>query len=229
VARLRSRKAQTFDVPIQDMLLRITAPPDYYEEARASAMSFWEQLQSYGIRNPAFRTSKRPLTEIPEDAPEICRRMIEVASGVGVGPMFTFAGALTEHVGRTLNRFVPDVVIVNGGDYFIATRKPSKLTVYQRDESPLSVVINPDRCPMGVFTTMGNVHSPADTADGVAVLAESCMLADAAAAAVLAILNRPESFAGALAFLRKLKGVYGGIVLHEDRIGVAGGVEIVAA
>jgi ApbE superfamily uncharacterized protein (UPF0280 family) len=119
-------------------------------------------------------------------------------------------------------------VIVNGGDYFIATRKPSKLTVYQGD-SPMSVVIRPELCPIGVFTTMGNLNSPAETAEGVVVLAESCMLADAAAAAVLAILRRPESFAGALAFLRKLKGVHGGIVLHEDRIGVAGGVEIVAA
>jgi uncharacterized protein len=222
------RKSQSFDVPVQDMVLRITAPPDFYEEARAAAMSFWEQLQSYGIRNPEFRTSKRPLAEVPENAPEVVRRMITIASGVGVGPMFTFPGALTDHVGTTLNRFVPELVIVNGGDYFIATKKASKLTVFHRDGEPMSVVIRPERCPMGVYTTMGNLQTPADTADGVIVLATSCILADAAAAGVLAILKRPESFAGALTFLRHLKGVHGGIVIHEDRIGVAGNVEISA-
>jgi ApbE superfamily uncharacterized protein (UPF0280 family) len=223
-----SRKPQTFDVPVHDMVLRITAPPDYYEEARAAAMGFWEQLQAYGIRNPAFRTSKRPLDEVPEDAPEIVRGMVETASAVGVGPMFTFAGALTEHVGRTLGQFVPDVVIVNGGDYFINARKPSKLTVYRRGDEPLSVVVRPSQCPMGIYTTMGSLHPPARTVDGVAVLANSCVLADAAAAGVMAILRRPESFAGALAFLRRLGGVYGGLVVHGDRIGVAGGVEIAA-
>jgi ApbE superfamily uncharacterized protein (UPF0280 family) len=220
------RKPQTFDVPVQDMVLRITAPPDYYEEARAAAMGFWEQLQAYSIRNADFRTSKRPLPAVPDDAPEVCRRMIETATQVGVGPMFTFAGALTEHVGRTLVPFVPEIVIVNGGDYFIATRKPSKLTIYQRHDEPISVVIRPERCPMGVYTTMGSLHSPADTADGVAVLADSCILADAAAAGVMAILRRPESFPGALSFLRRLKGVYGGVVVQGERIGVAGGVEI---
>jgi ApbE superfamily uncharacterized protein (UPF0280 family) len=226
---MRRKAPQSFDVPVHDMVLRVNAPLDYYEEARAAAMGFWEQLQSYGIRNPAFRTSKRPLESIPEDAPEIVRRMVEISSSVGVGPMFTFPGALTEHVGRTLERFVPDIVVVNGGDYFITSRKPSKLTVYQRgDESPLSVVIRPSQCPMGIYTTMGSVHAPSDTVDGVAILANSCILADAAAAGVMAILKRPESFAGALAFLRRLKGVYGGLVVHEDRIGVAGGVEIAA-
>jgi ApbE superfamily uncharacterized protein (UPF0280 family) len=154
--------------------------------------------------------------------------MIETATQVGVGPMFTFAGALTEHVGQTLVRFVPEIVIVNGGDYFIATRKPAKLTIHQRGDAPLSVVIRPERCPMGVYTTMGSFHTPAETADGVAVLADSCILADAAAAAVMAIMRRPESFTGALSFLRRLKGVYGGIVMQGERIGVAGGVEIAA-
>lgn len=222
------RRPQTFDVPVHDMVLRITAPPDYFEEARAAAMGFWEQLQAYGIRNPGFRTSKRPLDQVPEDAPEVVRDMVEIASAVGVGPMFTFAGALTEHVGRTLARFVPDVVIVNGGDYYITARKPSKLTVFQGVGAPLSVVVRPSQCPMGIYTTMGSLHTPADTVDGVAVLANSCVLADAAAAGVMAILRRPESFAGALAFLRRLNGVYGGLVIHRERIGVAGGVEIAA-
>ncbi len=221
------RKAQSFDVPVHDMVLRITAPLDYYEEARAAAMGFWEQLQAFALRNPEFRMSKRPLA-VQEGAPAIIREMVESSGRVGVGPMFTFPGALTEQVGRTLHRALPELVIVNGGDYYVVTKKPKKLLVHQRQGEPLSVVIRPQRCPLGVYTTLGNAHTPADTVDGVVVVADSCILADAAAAGVMAILRRPESFAGALAFLRRIPGIHGGIVMHEDRIGVAGGVEIAA-
>jgi ApbE superfamily uncharacterized protein (UPF0280 family) len=154
--------------------------------------------------------------------------MAAIAAGVGVGPMFTFHGAVTEHVGRTLGRSLSEVVVVNGGDYYVVSKKRAKLVVAQRRGEGLSVVIRPDLGPIGVYTTMGRLERPAETAESVVVLAESCILADAAAAAVMAILRRPESFAGALSFLRRLRGVHGGIVVHEDRIGVAGGVEIAA-
>jgi ApbE superfamily uncharacterized protein (UPF0280 family) len=64
--------------------------------------------------------------------------------------------------------------------------------------------------------------------DGIAILADSCMLADAAAAGVQAILPKDNGFASALTYLKKVKGVLGGVVVVGDRIGVAGGVEIAA-
>src|SRR6266508_2014910 len=79
---LRKRKLEHFDVPVQDMLLRVTGPEDFYVEVRAAGMLFWEQIQSYGIRNPAFRTTKRPL-EVPETAPAIIREMAQSAAAAG--------------------------------------------------------------------------------------------------------------------------------------------------
>ena len=63
--KLLKRRAKSFDIQVQDMVLHITAPDDFAEESRAAALSFWEQLQSYALRNPQFRTSKRPLDERP--------------------------------------------------------------------------------------------------------------------------------------------------------------------
>ena len=57
--KLLRRRAKTFDIQVQDLTLHITAPEDFAEESRAAALSFWEQLQSYGARDPDFRTSKR--------------------------------------------------------------------------------------------------------------------------------------------------------------------------
>ena len=65
---LLKRKPQSFNLQIQDFVLRVNAPREFYEECRAAALSMWEQLQSYSVRNPAFRTSKRPV-EVPENAP----------------------------------------------------------------------------------------------------------------------------------------------------------------
>ena len=59
--KLLRRRPRAFDIQIQDLTLHITAHEDYAEESRAAALSFWEQLQSYGLRDPDFRTSKRPL------------------------------------------------------------------------------------------------------------------------------------------------------------------------
>src|SRR5207249_8661862 len=90
---LLRRRSVHFDVPIQDMTLRITGPEELYEEARAAGMQFWEQVQSYAIRHPGFQSGKRPLP-VPEDGPMVIREMVGTAARAGVGPMFTFRGAL---------------------------------------------------------------------------------------------------------------------------------------
>ena len=59
--KLLKRRPKSFDIQVHDMVLHITASPEYAEESRASALSFWEQLQSYALRDPAFRESKRAI------------------------------------------------------------------------------------------------------------------------------------------------------------------------
>ena len=59
--KLLRRRARSFDIQVQDLTLHITAPEDFAEESRAAALSFWEQLEAYGTRDPDFRTSKRAL------------------------------------------------------------------------------------------------------------------------------------------------------------------------
>jgi uncharacterized protein len=228
---LRSkRKGQFFEVPVQDVVLRISGPrEELYEQARASGMHFWEQIQSYAIRNPAFRTSKGPLA-VPEDVPEIIRRMAEEAASASVGPMFTFQGALTEYVGRAIARSRDEVLVASGGDYFVVPKRRARLHVYPSlgGDGDLSVVVKPELGPQGVFTTAGRALLPAHTGDGVVVVATSCILADAAGAGTLAILSRPKSFRMALAYLRGLPGVHGGMIVRGRHIGVAGALELAA-
>jgi len=224
--RLLKRKPRSFDVQVHDVLLRITVSPDLEEESRAAALSFWEQIQSWSLQHPEFRTSKSVL-QVPQGAPDIVREMVGSAAAAGVGPTFTVKGALADLVGRFLATQVPELTVAVDGSFFIVTRKRMKLTVHRPDSgSPLSIVVDPRREGVGVATTLGARRAPG--ADGWAVLATSTMLAEAATAGLQALLPKPDGFRSALAYLQKVPGVLGGLVVSGERIGVAGGVEIAA-
>jgi ApbE superfamily uncharacterized protein (UPF0280 family) len=222
--RLFRRKPKSFDIQVQDMTLHITAPEDFAEESRAAALGFWEQLQSYVLRDPEFQASKRPLSEIAEDAPEIVKEMTGAASAAGVGPMFTFRGAVVDQVGRFLGEQLQEVTVACDGDYFLKARKRMKLAVKRRGGAPITISIPPTREGVGVSTTLGRGRGGGGP-DGLAVIAQSCMAADAAAAGVQALLPKPDGFGMSLHYLRRVPGVRGGVVVVGDRIGVAGGVE----
>lgn len=222
--KLLRRRAKAFDVQVQDLVLRITAPEDYAEESRASALSFWEQLQAYGLRDPEFRTSKRPLSRVAGDAPDIVREVVSAASAAGVGPMFTFRGAVVDQVGRFLAQQLSEVTVACDGDYFIKARKRLKLAVKRRGGEPITVALEPGP-GFGVSTTLGRGRAGAGP-DGLAVVATTCMLADAAAAGVQACLPKPDGFGMALHYLQRVPGVHGAVVVVGDRIGVSGTLEI---
>jgi ApbE superfamily uncharacterized protein (UPF0280 family) len=222
--RLLKRKPRTFEIQVQDMTLHIQAATNVDEESRAAALSFWEVLHAYSIRDPSFRESRRPV-KVSEDAPEIVREMAATAGRAGVGPMFSFQGAVTDHVGRFLAREVNEVTVNCGGDYFIRSRKRQKLTVVRRPGSPVAVVVPATREGVGISMASGNGRAEVD---GMAVLAESCMLAGAAAAGVHAILQKEDGLRMALVYLKKVPGVFGGVVFLGERIGMAGGVELAA-
>ncbi len=221
--KLLKRKPRTFEIQVQDMILHIQAATDMGEESRAAALSFWEQLHAYTVRDPRFRSSKRPL-EVPDDAPDIVREIVAAASRAGVGPMFAFQGAVTDHVGRFLAREANEVTVNCGGDYFIQSRKRQKLTVLRKPGTSVAIVVPSSRDGLGVAMSGGHGHP----LDGLAVLADSCMLANAVAAGVQAILPKDNGFAGALTYMRKVGGVLGGVMLVGEQIGMAGSVEIAA-
>ena len=224
--RLLRRRPKVFDIQVQDLVLRITAPDDLAEESRAAALSFWEHLQSYGLRHPDFNSSKRPLRQVAADAPEIVKEVVSTSSAAGVGPMFTFRGAVVDSVGRFLGQQVHDVTVACDGDYYIRAKKRMKVQVRRHGGAPITVALDGSR-GVGVSTTLGRGRGGRGP-DGLAVIAQSCMLADAAAAGVQACLAKPDGFGMALHYLQQVPGVRGGVVVVGDRIGVAGAVEIAA-
>jgi ApbE superfamily uncharacterized protein (UPF0280 family) len=222
--RLLRRKAKSFEIQVQDLVLRITANDDFAEESRAAALSFWEQLQSYALQHPEFRSSKRPLAAPAAEAPQIVREMVAAASAAGVGPMFTFRGAVVDQVGRFLLQSLNEVTVACGGDYFIKAKKRLKLAVKRHGGAPITVALEPDPRGVGVSTTLGRGRGTGP--DGLAVIADTCMAADAAAAGVQALLPKERGFTQAVRYLKGVPSVRGGVFVVGERIGLAGAVEI---
>src|SRR5439155_14545701 len=223
---LRKRSVH-FDVPIQDLTLRITGPDELYEEARAAGMQFWEQVQSYAIRYPGFQSAKRPLP-VPEDGPVVIQEMVATAAMAGVGPMFTFRGALVEFVGRHIAQEMGTVTVTCEEDHFVVTDRRSRLGLHTGPDNALGIVVDPELGPCGVFSSIGARHRTLEIAEGLVIVARSCILADAAAAGATAVLSKPDSFKAALAYLQRVPGVHGGMIVRGERIGVAGSLELAA-
>ena len=180
MARLARKKAGSFELQVQDLLLRISAPEEYSEECRAAALSAWEQLQAYSLQHPDFRSSKTPV-EVTEGAPAIVKEMAATSKAAGVGPAYTTTGAVCEHVGRFLAGMIGEVMVSTGGDYFIRSKKKMKLALYQGPSAGgLSVVVDPKRGTQGVFTSVGRIrvtvrdpagHTASDVSDASFLLA----------------------------------------------------------
>jgi ApbE superfamily uncharacterized protein (UPF0280 family) len=225
---LRKKAPEHVDVPIQDLLLRISGPYELYEEARAVGMLFWEQVQSYAIRTPEFRNSKRPV-EVPSDAPAVVRDMATLSASAGVGPMLTFRGALTEFVGRRMAELMPEVTVSCGEDHYVVAHKRVRLGVgADGRHAGLGVIVKPELGPHGIHMDLKAGPRPGEMGDGLVILASSCILAAGAAAAARAILAKQNGLRSALAYLKGLPGLHGAIIIREDRIGVAGGLELAA-
>jgi ApbE superfamily uncharacterized protein (UPF0280 family) len=102
-----------------------------------------------------------------------------------------------------------------------------RLGVRRHGGAPITLALPPSRSGVGVSTTLGRGRGGAGP-DGLAVIADTCMLADAAAAGVQAVLGKPGGFRQALQYLRQLPGVQGGVIVTGAEIGLSGGVEIAA-
>ncbi len=209
--KLLRRKPTSFEIHVQDMVLRITANEDFAEES--------------ALQHPEFRTSKRPLDPPAAEAPAIVQEMVASASAAGVGPMFTFQGAVVDQVGRFLIQSLGEVTVACGGDYFIKAKKRVKLAVKRHGGEPITVALEPDPNGVGVSTTLGRGRGGGGP-DGLAVIADTCMAADAAAAGVQALLPKKLGFAQAVRYLKTVPGVRGGVFVMGERIGVAGNLEI---
>ncbi len=220
----------SFEVKVLQTDLLISASKDLTEEATKRVVQIRSNLESYIQNDQVFLSTMAPY-EVDESAPHIVKIMSEAASRVGVGPMASVAGAVAEFVGKNLLEQTDEVIVENGGDIFIKTDRQRKMTVYAGD-SPLSekfsILLKPDRMPIGICTSSGTVgHSTSfGRADALVVISENTALADAAATAFGNQVKTNEDIEPVINKVQQMKDIDAIVIIIGDKMGMWGDVEI---
>lgn len=177
-----------FSVSVKETDLLIMAERDLSKEVMSSVLKYRNQIEKYIEEYPVFKTTLEPYTP-DKFASKIIQDMSKFSSQVGVGPMASVAGAVSEFIGLDILPLSREFIIENGGDIFFNSKKVRTVGVYA-GKSPLSnkiaIEIQPHSNPLGICTSSGTVgHSFSfGKADAVVIISESAILADAAATAI---------------------------------------------
>lgn len=182
----------------------------------------WD-IENYISKDRRFLTALKPL-EVEINAVEIIKDMAKSSKKAGVGPMATVAGAIAQFLGKDLLRQgYKDVIIENGGDIFLKSRKTRNIGIYagrSRRWNNLMLKIAPGNTPLGICTSSGTIgHSLSfGISDSVVVLSKSASLADATATATANRINSKQDLRNALNFARNIEGISGVVIILKDNL-----------
>jgi ApbE superfamily uncharacterized protein (UPF0280 family) len=179
------------------------------------------QIENYIARDRRFLSSLKPIV-MELNAPAIVKEMAKAAKRANVGPMAAVAGAIAEFLGRDLlKKGYKDIIIENGGDIFIVTRKMRKLGIYTGRAklwNKLYLKIKSEYTPLGICASSGTIgHSLSfGSADAVVILSKSASLADAVATATANRISSRQDLQEGVDFARSIKGISGAIIIIKN-------------
>lgn len=211
--------------------------PDLEAYARSVLEEIRAEVEDWITRHPEFSRSLTPVG-VPSGAPPVVKAMADAAALTGVGPMAAVAGAIAEEMGKRLRaQGAREVIVENGGDIYMVSRRSRRVALYAGEWSPWTfkagLLIEADDTPCGIATSAGSFgHSLSfGRADAVSVVAGSAALADALATAVGNCVSSPEDIPLALGVIKRhLAGgndVRGGVIVMGDKMGACGDIRLV--
>lgn len=215
---------------IKETDLLVSASTDLSKQAKDRVLHHRRHLEDYIKRRPEFLSTLLPLSEDPF-APPIVREMIQASRRFAVGPMAAVAGTIAHFVGTDLLSYSEEVLVENGGDIFVKTRRPATVSIFA-GSSPLTnrlgLVLQPERMPMGVCTSSGTVgHSLSlGNADAVCIVASSASIADAAATALGNKVTSKSELANAIESIRESEDIRGAVVIIGGTVASWGEIEL---
>jgi len=221
----------SFSVLVKETDLFVMATRNLRRKAWKEVVKQRASLEAYIERHPEFGAALNPI-EVRKDSPQIVRTMAKAAAAAGVGPMAAVAGAIAECVGREILPFSREVIVENGGDIFIRTRRKRLVGIYAADSpftGKMALEIQPEETPLGICTSSGTVgHSLSfGRADACIAISLSTALADASATAMGNLVMMTDDIGRGLEFAKGIEGLEGAVVIKDDCIGMWGKVKLV--
>lgn len=218
-----------FEVTIKETDLHVCATEDLTDLAEDLVVRARWEIESFIRTHPYFQETLTPI-DVPEDAPEIVRRMSEAARAARVGPMAAVAGAIAEYVARGLTEISSEVIVENGGDIYLIGTEDRTVALWAGESGVkgLGLRVRGGLQPIAVCTSSGTVgHSDSfGAADAVTVLARNGALADAVATALANRVRGSEDVERAVEAARGVHGLLGVLVTVEGHVGAWGNVRL---
>lgn len=217
-----------FEVAVGETDLLVLAERDLRDEARSAARVARRQVRSHAALHPEFLSSRKPLP-VPPGAPEVVAGMYRAGRVAGTGPMAAVAGAVAEHVARVLAEASPEVIVENGGDLFIITRRERRVAVSAPGspmDGQIALAVPPGE--RAICTSSGTVgHSAsAGLADAVVIAAAEGAVADAIATATANRVSEPSDVEAAIDWARKRADLQQVLIICGDAVGAWGQFEL---
>ena len=221
-----------FTVQVKETILSINAQQNLKRKALKAVLKYRTDIEGYISKYPEFLVSFQPLP-VQEAIPEIVKEMLLAAKKASVGPMAAVAGAIAEYVGKELIPFSSEIIIGNGGDIFIISKKRRNIKIYAGNSSltgKIALQIEPEDTPLGICTSSGTFgHSFSfGKADAVIVIAKSTSLADASATAIGNLVKSVEHIPRAIEFAQGIKGLRGIVIIKDYEMKTWGEVKIIS-
>ncbi len=230
-SRTSSEGLKTFRVAVKETDIFVSAGKKLADEARELVLKHRGHIENYIDMHPDFAKTLCPIN-VNGPVPGIVRDMFSGAIKSGVGPMAAVAGAIAERVGHGLLSYTEQVIVENGGDIFIKTDFPATVGLFAGKSilsGRIGLKIDSAKAPISVCTSSGVVgHSMSmGKADAVCVVSGSCSLADAAATSIGNLVKKKTDIQKALDFGKKIPGLFGILIILDDKAGIWGEIDIV--
>ena len=215
-----------YEVKEKESDLLISSGKYLKDLATENLKKYRSQLEEYIKKDHHFVSALTPY-ELLDNAPMIARKMQEAGEICNVGPMAAVAGAISQFLGEDLLKTTDEVIIENGGDIFIKTKKIRRVAIFSGDtawKNRLIFRIEPEQTPLGICTSSGKIgHSLSfGNADAVAIISESAILADAVATAVGNMIKSHHDIPKAINYCKKIKKVKGVAIVKDNHLGIWG-------
>lgn len=221
---------QCYEVSVRETDLYVGTDKVLYDITLDLIIKYRNYIENYIKQRPIFLTSLVPIAN-DSFAPQIIKDMIVNSNVAGVGPMASVAGAISQYVGSELLKYSNNVIVENGGDDYIMTKKSVNVSIYAGNSTlseKVVIKIQPESMPAAVCTSSGTIgHSLSfGLADAVCVLSESAILADSAATAIGNQVKKKSDIKRVMEWGIKIPGVRGVIIILGDAMGLLGDVEL---
>lgn len=208
----------------------LTDKPADKKFLKEKVLIYRRQIEDYISKDRKFLTALKPLA-LSLNAPLIVKDMAQASKSANVGPMASVAGAIAQYLGEELlKKGFHEVIIENGGDIFLKINKVRYVSIYagkSKLSNKLFLKIKPQDSSLGIATSSATVsHSLSfGNADAVTILADDAILADATATAACNLVKCEKDFKIAIDFARRIKKVFGIVIILKDKLASWGDLE----